>query len=78
MYHQQHPLSNLNNFDPNFMKPGHIVKYHDVFFKFDNGPILHHAFKSYCTLFIKICHIWLCLWEYANFATVGASMSHKC
>ena len=20
------------------MKPGHIVKYHDVFFKFDSGP----------------------------------------
>ena len=30
------PLSNLNIFDQNFMKLCHIVKYHDVFFKFDN------------------------------------------
>ena len=27
-----------NGFDQNFMKLGHIVKYHDVFFKFGNGP----------------------------------------
>ena len=26
-----------NTFDQNFMKLGHSVKYHDVFFKFDNG-----------------------------------------
>ena len=32
------PLSKLNTFDQNFMKLCHIVKYHDVFFKFDNGP----------------------------------------
>ena len=32
------PLSNSNIFDQNFMKLAHIVKYHDVFFKFDNGP----------------------------------------
>ena len=31
------PLSNLNSFDQNFMKLCHIVKYHDVFFKFDNA-----------------------------------------
>ena len=30
------PLSKSNSFDHNFMKHGHIVKYHDVFFKFDN------------------------------------------
>ena len=35
---QQSPLSNSNTFDQNFMKLGHIVKYHNVFFKFDNGP----------------------------------------
>ena len=34
-------LSNSNIFYQNFMKLGHIVKYHNVFFKFDNGP--------YCT-----------------------------
>ena len=27
----------LNIFDQNFMKLGHIVKYHNVFLKFDNG-----------------------------------------
>ena len=32
------PLSNSNIFYQIFMKLGHIVKYHDVFFKFDNGP----------------------------------------
>ena len=32
------PLTKLNIFYQNFMKLGHIVKYHDVFFKFDNGP----------------------------------------
>ena len=32
------PLSYSNIFYQNFMKLGHIVKYHDVFFKVDNGP----------------------------------------
>ena len=31
------PLSKVNIFDQNFMKLGHIVKYQDIFFKFDNG-----------------------------------------
>ena len=31
------PLSKSNIFDQNFMKLGHIVLYHGVFFKFDNG-----------------------------------------
>ena len=30
-------LSNMNNFDYNSMKLGHIIKYHNVF-KFQNGP----------------------------------------
>ena len=30
--------SNSNIFYRNFMKLGHIVKYHNVFSKFDNGP----------------------------------------
>ena len=38
------PLSNSNIFYQNFMKLGHIVKYHDVFFKFDNGP--YHTMLS--------------------------------
>ena len=32
------PLSKSNIFDQKFMKLNHIVKYHDVFFKFDNCP----------------------------------------
>ena len=35
---QRRPLSKTNIFDRNFMKLGHIVQYHNVFFKFDNGP----------------------------------------
>ena len=31
------PLSKSNAFDKNLLKLGHIVKNHDVFFKFDNG-----------------------------------------
>ena len=34
---KQCPLSKSNSFDHNFMKLGHIVKYHVVFFTFDNG-----------------------------------------
>ena len=37
-------LSKLNIFYQNFMKLGHIVKYHDVFFKFDKGP--YHTMLS--------------------------------
>ena len=37
MSHQQHRLSKKNSFDLNFIKLGHIVKYHNVFFKFHNG-----------------------------------------
>ena len=35
---KQYPLSKSNTFDQKFMKHGHIAKYHDVFFKFGNGP----------------------------------------
>ena len=31
-------LSKSNIFNQNFMKLGHIDKYHDVIFNFDNGP----------------------------------------
>ena len=34
---QRRPLSKSNAIDQNFMKFGHIVKYHDVFFKCHNG-----------------------------------------
>ena len=34
---KRHLLSNSNIFYQNFMKLGHIVKYHNVF-KFANGP----------------------------------------
>ena len=48
------PLSILNIFNQNFMKLGHIVKYHDVFFKFDNGP--------YHTRLPRVMA--LCLWKF--------------
>ena len=34
---KRRPLSNSNTFHQNFMKLCHIVKYYDVFFKFENG-----------------------------------------
>ena len=36
---QRRPLFKSNSFDQNFMKLGRIVKYYEVFFKFNNGPI---------------------------------------
>ena len=39
-------------FFQNFMKLGHIVKYRDVFFKFDNGP--YRTFGNDNSLFIRI------------------------
>ena len=33
---KQSSLSKSNSFDQNYMKLGHIVKYHEIFFKFDN------------------------------------------
>ena len=47
-------LSNSNIFDQNFMKLGHIVKYHAVFFKFNNGP--------YPTMLSVVMA--LCLWKF--------------
>ena len=48
------PLFKSNIFDQNFMKLGHIVKYYDVFFKFDNGP--------YRTMLSAV--MGLCLWKF--------------
>ena len=39
------------------MKLGHIVWYHDVFFKFDKRSISHHVFSSFGPLFMKIHHL---------------------
>ena len=33
---KRRPLSKSNTFDQRFLKLGHIVKYNNVFFKFDN------------------------------------------
>ena len=44
----------LNNFDQNFMKLGHIVKYHNVFFKSDNGPYRTMPSGVIAPLFMKI------------------------
>ena len=51
---KRRPLSKSNTFDQNFMKLGHIVLYHDVFFKFDNGP--------YRTMLSVVMA--LCLWKF--------------
>ena len=59
---QQRPLSNLNIFHQNFMTLGHIVKYHDVFFKFDNGP--------FCTRLSRVMA--LCLWNFTVLNDVGS------
>ena len=39
------------------MKLGHIVKYHNAFFKFYNGPYRTNAFSSYGPLFMKNCRL---------------------
>ena len=36
--YKRRPLFKSNTFDQSFMKQRHIVYYHDVFFKFNNGP----------------------------------------
>ena len=35
---KRHSLSKSKSFDLNLMELGYIVKYHYVFFKFDNDP----------------------------------------
>ena len=39
-----------NTFDQICMKLGHIVKYHDVFFKFDNG-----SYRIMLSVVIALC-----------------------
>ena len=66
---KQRLVSKMNSFYYNSMKLGHIVKYHNVFFKFESGP--YHIISSGV--------ISLCLWQfpiYADLAIAGASMSH--
>ena len=53
-YSKRCPLSKSYIFDQDFMKLGHIVKYHDVFFKFNNGP--------YRTMLSVVMA--LCLWKF--------------
>ena len=59
---KQCPLSKSNSFDQNFMKLGHIVKYHDVLFKFNNGP-----YRTMLSVFMKIHHLKLCPSLYLEF-----------
>ena len=44
------PSLSQNTFDKNFMKLGHIVKYHDVFFKFDNG-----SYRTMLSVVMALC-----------------------
>ena len=52
---QQNLLSKSNNFDQNYIKLDHIVKYH-IIFKLNNNP--YRTMPS--TSVIKICRFWLC------------------
>ena len=58
MYVQRCPLSKSNTFDQNFMKLGHIVKYHDVFFKFDNGP-----YRTILSVVMALCFWKFTIWN---------------
>ena len=61
------PLSKSNIFYQNFMKLGHIVKYRDVFFKFDNGPYRTMLFSSYGPpLFMKNHRFKQCMLSNSN------------
>ena len=55
---KRRPLSNSNIFYQNFMKLDGIVKYHDVFFKFDTGP--------YCTRLSRVMALCLCKFTVLN------------
>ena len=61
-------LSNMNSFDYNSMKLGHIIKYHSMF-KFQNGPyrIMSSGVIALCLRQFPI---------YKNLAIAGASVSH--
>ena len=70
------PLSNSNIFYQNFMKLGHIVKYHYVFFKFDNGPYHTSLSVIMALCFMKIYRFKRCPLSnsdtfYQNFMKLG-------
>ena len=48
------------------MKLGHIVKYHDVFFKFDNGPYRTMLSVVMALCFMKIHNFKRCLLSMSN------------
>ena len=55
IYHLKRcPLSKSYTFDQSLMRLGHI-KYHDVFFKFDDCP--YHTLPSGGPLLMKIHHL---------------------
>ena len=58
---KRRPLSKSNTFDPNFIKLGHNVKYHNVLWS-----ISHHAFSIYGPLFMNIHHLKQCLLSKSN------------
>ena len=61
-------LSNMNSFDYNSMKLGHIIKYHNMF-KFQNGPYRIMS-SGVIALYFRQFPI------YKNLAIAGASVSH--
>ena len=58
---KRHLLSNMNSFDYNSMKLGHIIKYHNVF-KFQNGPYCIMPSGVYCPWLMTIPY----LYEFGN------------
>ena len=62
-------LSKMYSFDYNSMKLGHIIMYHNVFFKFENGP--YHIMSSGV---IALCKRQIPI--YVNLAKAGASVPH--
>ena len=60
MSHQRHLLTKSNSFDQNFMKLLHIIKYHNVLFKFYNGPYHTMPSRLFALCSSKYGVFWLC------------------
>ena len=66
-------LSNMNSFDYNSLKLGHIIKYHNVF-NFQNGPyrIMPSGVITYCPLLMTIPY----LYQFGNSMGIRVPWTH--
>ena len=72
IYHlKRRPLSNSNTSDQNFMKLGHIIKYHNVF-KFQNSPYRIMPSGVIARLLMTIPY----LYEFANSGGIHVPWTH--